>query len=152
MPTSPRHPPRQRRCAIVTDSRRPADQKPATTLQKRSAPRHQPTRAQQSAEGDSVREDQTCGKANGWNVYIVKCSDGSLYTGITTNLDRRLKEHNTDTASGKAGRGAAYTRSRRPVKLVYSEVLPDRRLASRREFEVKNMSRSAKLQLITARQ
>jgi len=71
-----------------------------------------------------------------------------LYTGITTNLERRLKEHNTDPVSGKSGRGAAFTRSRRPVTLVYSEKQADRRLASRREIEVKKMSRKAKLQLI----
>ena len=83
-----------------------------------------------------------------WMLYIVECNDGSLYTGITTDLNRRLKEHNTDTASGKTRRGAAYTRSRRPVAMVYYETLPDRSLASQREQKVKKMSRAAKLGLI----
>jgi putative endonuclease len=96
------------------------------------------------------QETQTCNTAKTWNTYIVKCNDGTLYTGITTDLTRRLKEHNYDPVNGKTGRGAAYTRSRRPVKLVYSETQKDRRQASRREHEVKKMSREAKMQLITS--
>jgi putative endonuclease len=66
-----------------------------------------------------------------------------LYTGIATDLDRRLTEHNSSE------KGARYTRSRRPVKLVYSETFPDRSSASRREYEIKKkMNRAQKLELI----
>jgi len=76
-------------------------------------------------------------------VYMVKCADDTLYTGIATELDRRIEEHN---ASDK---GAKYTRVRRPVKLVYSEKYPDRSSASKREYEIKKkMTRAEKLVLI----
>ena len=76
-------------------------------------------------------------------VYIVKCSDETLYTGISTELERRINEHNTSE------KGAKYTRIRRPVKLVYSEEHEDRSSASRREYEIKKkMSRKEKLKLI----
>ena len=74
-------------------------------------------------------------------VYIVECADQTLYTGWTTDLERRLKLHNT-------GRGAKYTRSRCPVRLVHKEHQPDRRSAMQRELEIKRMSRAAKLKLI----
>jgi putative endonuclease len=74
---------------------------------------------------------------------MVKCADDTLYTGIATELDRRIEEHN---ASDK---GAKYTRVRRPVKLVYSEKYPDRSSASKREYEIKKkMTRAEKLALI----
>ncbi len=73
--------------------------------------------------------------------YILECSDGSFYTGWTTDPERRLKEHN-------AGRGARYTRSRRPLKLVYLEPQDDRSTAMRRERAIKSRSRRAKLKLI----
>jgi len=76
-------------------------------------------------------------------VYIVECADNTLYTGIATELERRIKEHNT------SDKGAKYTRVRRPVELVYSEVHADRSAASKREYEIKKtMSRKAKLKLI----
>jgi len=75
-------------------------------------------------------------------VYIVECADRTLYTGWTTNIERRLKEHN-------AGRGAKYTRTRGPVRLVYSEPQPHRRAAMRRELQIKRMSRPQKLRLIS---
>jgi len=76
-------------------------------------------------------------------VYMVKCADDTLYTGIATELDRRIEEHN---ASDK---GAKYTRVRRPVELVYSEKYPDRSSASKREYEIKKkMTRAEKLALI----
>ena len=76
-------------------------------------------------------------------VYILQCADDTLYTGIATDIDRRLDEHNSSE------KGAKYTRSRRPVTLVYSEAFPDRSSASRREYEIKKkMNRSQKLQLI----
>ena len=77
-----------------------------------------------------------------WWVYIVVCSDGSLYTGITTDQVRRIAEHNDSK------KGAKYTRNRRPVDLVYSEMLPNRSAASKREYEIKKLSRYDKLKLI----
>jgi len=77
-----------------------------------------------------------------WYTYIVCCSDDTLYTGIAKDLDDRINAHN----GGKDG--AKYTRSRRPVTLVYSEKLPDRSAASRREHAIKRMNRQQKLQLI----
>ncbi len=75
-------------------------------------------------------------------LYILKCADKTLYTGITTDLKRRVDEHN----SGKLG--AKYTHGRRPVKLVYSKRFKNRSTASREEFRIKTLSRSAKLSLI----
>ena len=72
-----------------------------------------------------------------WIVYLARCRDGSLYTGITTDPERRLKEHNQ-------GLGAAYTRSRLPVTLVYSEVAGSRSQALRREYAIKSLTRAAK--------
>jgi len=77
-----------------------------------------------------------------WYVYIVKCSDNSLYTGITVDLERRVEEHNT------SNKGAKYTKSRRPVHLVYSETQHDRSSASKRESAIKKLSRSEKLILL----
>lgn len=79
-----------------------------------------------------------------WLLYIVECCDGSLYTGITNNLDRRLKEHNDGSAS-------RYTRSRRPVTLRYQEPCDDRSQALIRELSVKRLSRQEKKTLIRAR-
>lgn len=76
-------------------------------------------------------------------VYMLQCADDTLYTGIATDIKRRLDEHNS------SHKGAKYTRARRPVKLVYSEVFEDRSSASKREYEIKKkMSRAQKLQLI----
>ena len=74
-------------------------------------------------------------------VYIVECADQTLYTGWTTDIEQRLKAHNS-------GRGAKYTRSRTPVRLVYSEEKPDRRTAMQRELEIKRLKRARKLELI----
>jgi putative endonuclease len=76
-----------------------------------------------------------------WYVYIVKCSDGSLYTGITVDRVRRVIEHN------ESKKGAKYTRTRRPVVLVYSETLKDRSSASKREIAIKKLNRIDKLKL-----
>jgi len=76
-------------------------------------------------------------------VYIVKCADNTFYTGIATELERRIEEHNG------SDKGAKYTRVRRPVSLVYSEEHPDRSSASKREYEIKKkMNRAEKLKLI----
>lgn len=77
-----------------------------------------------------------------WYVYLLRCSDGSLYAGITTNLARRVDEHNR----GKAG--AKYTRGRRPLVLVWSESVADRAAASRRERAVKALRREEKEKLL----
>ena len=76
----------------------------------------------------------------GWHTYIIKCNDDSLYTGITINLEKRLAAHN-------AGKGAKYTASRRPVQLVYRERAANRSEASKRENEIKKLSRNDKLAL-----
>ena len=76
---------------------------------------------------------------------MLRCADGSLYTGITTDLARRLAEHNGD---GPAG--ARYTRSRRPVQLVYSEAASNRSDASQREAAIKRLDRARKLALCAA--
>ncbi len=78
-----------------------------------------------------------------WYVYLVRCRDGSFYAGITTDLARRVEEHNNSP------RGARYTRARRPVALAYSEACVDRAEASRREHALKRLSRKAKLALIS---
>jgi len=78
-----------------------------------------------------------------WQVYIVSCRDGSLYTGITTDLVRRLAEHNT------GDNGARYTRSRRPVVLVFSEAADSRSAAARREWQIKRMTAAQKMALLT---
>lgn len=76
-------------------------------------------------------------------VYMVKCADDTLYTGISTELERRVEEHNS------SDKGAKYTKVRRPVELVYSETCPDRSTASKREYEIKKkMTRAEKLALI----
>lgn len=76
----------------------------------------------------------------GWFVYIVRCADRSLYTGVTTEPERRVAEHND-------GRGARYTRSRGPVSLVYVEKADDRGAALRREHEIKRMTVEGKKRL-----
>lgn len=76
-----------------------------------------------------------------WIVYILECADKTLYTGITNDLKRRLAQHN-------AGQGAKYTKGRRPVKLVYREACESRSVATKREIEIKVMSRAEKLALV----
>lgn len=75
-------------------------------------------------------------------LYIIRCADDTLYTGIAKNLTKRIEEHNTSP------KGAKYTRNRRPVTLVYSEEYMDRSTASKREYVVKKMRRVEKLELI----
>ena len=77
-----------------------------------------------------------------WKVYIVECADGSYYTGITTDIKRRLLEHNYSFKSAK------YTRSRRPVRLVYEESVDNRSVASKREHAIKKMKKKDKSLLI----
>lgn len=77
----------------------------------------------------------------GHYVYVVECTDGSLYTGYTTDVERRVGEHN-------AGDGAAYTRGRTPVELVHVEAFETRSSAMSREYEIKQLSRTAKERLV----
>ena len=76
-----------------------------------------------------------------WYLYILKCVDNSLYTGITTDIQRRIKEH-------EHGKGAKYLRGRSPLKLIYSEELENQTQALKREREIKSWSRQKKLLLI----
>ena len=76
-----------------------------------------------------------------WYVYIICCNDASLYTGVTTDILRRIKEHNLKS-------GGSYTRTRAPVALVYQEPHPTRSSALKRELEIKKWSRTKKLALI----
>lgn len=85
-----------------------------------------------------VQENQ-----EGWWVYMLRCADGSLYTGVTTDLQRRLAQHN-----GERTGGARYTRCRRPVELVWQEPGHDRSSAHRREAALKRLPRQSKLALL----
>jgi len=76
-------------------------------------------------------------RRRGWCLYLVKCADSSLYTGITSDLQRRIAQHNSGTAS-------RYTRSRLPVELVHCEGCRDKSAALKKEYRVKSLSRSAK--------
>lgn len=80
-----------------------------------------------------------------WYVYILRCGDGSLYTGITDDVDRRLAAH-------RAGKGAKYTRGRGPLELVHKEEYPDKGSALKREYAVKQLHRKEKEQLIKGNQ
>lgn len=80
-----------------------------------------------------------------WIVYILRCGDGTLYTGCTNDLPRRLEAH-------RSGKGAKYTRSRPPLELVYREEAPDRPAALRREAAIKRLDRRKKLALIAEKE
>ena len=80
-----------------------------------------------------------------WTVYLLRCADGSLYTGVARDLARRLRQHN-----GELVGGAQYTRGRRPVALLWSESCADRSTAQRREASIKKLSRREKLSLCSA--
>ncbi len=75
-------------------------------------------------------------------VYILKCSDGTLYTGFTNDLEKRVLAHNTSKTAAK------YTRARRPVKLMYSEKFKSKGKALKREWEIKKIGREGKMELI----
>lgn len=76
-----------------------------------------------------------------WYVYIIECNDGTLYTGISNNVDKRLEKHTFDL-------GAKYTRKKGPFKLVYIEKYIDRSQASKREYQIKQLTREQKLKLV----
>ena len=88
-----------------------------------------------------ARAKADAGKPAGWLVYLLRCADGSLYTGITNDLPQRLEAH-------QSGKGARYTRARLPVELLYSEGAPDRSAATKRETAIKGLSRVKKLALV----
>ena len=75
-----------------------------------------------------------------WTVYILECADGTLYTGVTNNLEARIQKH-------EDGTGAKYTRGRGPFKIIFSEIHADRSSASKREAEIKRLDRTEKLAL-----
>lgn len=77
-----------------------------------------------------------------WQVYIIECADKTLYTGITTDLKRRVKEHNSTSL------GAKYTRGRRPVKLVYSCKMKNKPEALKEEYRIKRLGRKEKMKMI----
>ena len=76
-----------------------------------------------------------------WYVYILRCGDGTLYTGITDDVDRRLAVH-------RSGKGAKYTRGRGPLEVVYTQEVPDKSAALKREIAIKKLTRQEKEQLI----
>ena len=78
---------------------------------------------------------------NTWKLYILRCRDGSLYTGITTDVEKRFEAHNS-------GKGAKYTRGRGPLELVYREECGDHSAALKRELEIKALQREEKMKLI----
>jgi putative endonuclease len=80
---------------------------------------------------------------NAWSVYILRCADGSLYTGVARDLEKRLLQHN-----GRLAGGARYTRGRRPVELLWSSQAPDRSAALQREAAIKKLDRAGKLRLV----
>jgi putative endonuclease len=82
-------------------------------------------------------------KAPSWQVYIILCADGSLYTGITTDLERRFQQH-------ASGRGAKYFRGRQPLRIVYHESGHTKSSAAKRESHLKSLPRAEKLQLLSS--
>ena len=83
-------------------------------------------------------------QAAGWCVYLLECADGSLYTGVASDVQRRLRQHN-----GELVGGPRYTRGRRPVKLLWTEPAGDRASAQVREAAIKRLPRAAKLALLS---
>ena len=90
---------------------------------------------------EKSESDRTSSANEPWHLYILRCKDGSLYTGIAKNLIERIKKHNS-------GKGSAYTRAHRPVKLVYSEILKNRAEALVCEMRIKSLSRLKKEELL----
>ena len=78
-----------------------------------------------------------------WYVYLLRCADNSLYAGVTTAIDRRVKEHNQCNK-----KGAKYTRARRPVNLAYVEEQPNRQLACQREYQLRKLNKETKERLV----
>ncbi|MEP6388634.1 MAG: GIY-YIG nuclease family protein [Halioglobus sp.] len=91
-----------------------------------------------------MASSETANAESAWHVYVLRCADGSLYTGIATDVSRRLRQHNGELAGGPK-----YTRGRRPVTLVWSCKESSRSTALKREAAIKRLSRAEKLQLIS---
>jgi putative endonuclease len=81
-----------------------------------------------------------------WLVYLLECGDGTLYCGVTTDMERRLAQHN-----GELPGGAAYTRGRRPVRLVACRACPDRSSAQQAEWRIRRLPRAAKIEALTTK-
>ncbi len=94
-------------------------------------------------QSNSTAEKTAANSTPPWFVYILRCADDTLYTGITTDVNKRIKQHN-----GSDKNGAKYTRNRRPVKLVYQEVLSSRSDASKREHSIKSLKKCQKELLV----
>jgi len=92
---------------------------------------------------DTAKNVSTDNNKSSWFVYILRCADNTLYTGITTDVDNRIKQHN-----GVDKKGAKYTRNRQPVQLVYQEVSDSRSDASKREFSIKALKKLQKERLV----
>lgn len=90
-----------------------------------------------------MAEPPATGGAEAWSVYLLRCADGSLYTGVAADLCRRLRQHN-----GELVGGPRYTSGRRPVELLWSEDAADRSAAQVREAQIKRLSRRQKLALL----
>ena len=97
------------------------------------------------SDHDTPPSSLTRDPVGSWYVYMLRCADDTLYTGVATDVQRRLREHNSDTRLA-----AKYTRSRRPLELVYTERSADRSAACRREFAIKCLPRRAKQALIAS--
>ena len=98
-----------------------------------------------SSDNLPPQTEQACSVSkNTWFVYLLRCADDTLYCGVTTNLQKRLRQHN-----GELVGGAKYTKVRQPCELVYSETSEDRRSATKREYAIKQLTRSQKLVLIS---
>lgn len=82
-----------------------------------------------------------------WVVYLLQCSDNTIYCGVTNNLQRRLRQHN-----GEIKGGARYTSARRPCALIYQEIYEDKSQAMKREYEIKQLSRIEKQRLVSVDQ
>lgn len=111
-----------------------------------------PSRQPPEIESSTAVADQKAGRGTAqetaqWSVYILRCADNSLYTGVTTDVGRRLDEHN-----GLAKNGAKYTRNRLPVMLVYQEIAASRSEACKREAAIKNLKKPQKEKLIVKSQ
>ncbi len=91
----------------------------------------------------TIKNTGTDNNKSSWFVYILRCADNTLYTGITTDVDNRIKQHN-----GVDNKGAKYTRNRQPVQLVYLEASDSRSDASKREFSIKSLKKPQKELLV----
>lgn len=92
---------------------------------------------------DTLTENRPIQTDQAWSVYLLRCADDSLYCGITTDIEKRLKQHN-----GELKGGAKYTAARQPCELVYQESANNRSCASQREYQIKKLTRTAKELLI----